>query len=72
MAGYRIMSIFQAIFIAVASVSVLDLEIDFGFNDLLFGEGASGWWSVFPFWAYLFALVAILQFIKAFTVKERR
>lgn len=72
MAGYRTLSILQFLFITLASLSILDLEIKFGMNDAFFGPGATGWWSVFPFWAYLFALVAICQLIKAIIVVEAK
>jgi len=72
MAGYRILSIFQTIFILAAAVSVLDFAVDFGMNEAFFGSSSSDWWSAIAFWAYMFAVVAILQLIKSFTVKESK
>ena len=59
-------------FITITALSVLDLEIKFGMNDAFFGVGATGWWSVFPFWAYLFTFVAICQLVKAIIVTEAK
>lgn len=70
MAGYRILSFFQSIFSLFAVVSVLDEAVDFGMNDAFFGTSTSAWWSMFAFWAYLFAVVAILQLVKCFIVTE--
>ena len=70
MTGYRILSLFQSIFSLFAVVSVLDEAVDFGMNEAFFGSSTSEWWSVFAFWAYLFAVVAILQLVKCFIVKE--
>ncbi len=70
MAGYRILSFFQSIFILFTAVSILDLSVEFGMNEAFFGASTSDWWSVFAFWAYLFAVVAILQLVKCFIVTE--
>lgn len=72
MVGYRVLSILQFVFIFITSLSILDLGVPFGMNDAFFGEGATGWWSVFPFWAYMFALVAICQLVKAIIVTEAK
>ena len=69
MAGYRILSLFQSIFTLFTAVSVLDYAVNFGMNEAFFST-PSTWWSEFAFWAYLFALVAILQLVKCFIVTE--
>lgn len=71
MAGYRIMSLIQSVFILFAAVSVLDAADNIGMNIAFFGGSASFWWSPFAFWAYCFAIVAILQIVKAFTVDDK-
>ena len=79
--AYRILSIIQSLFIAVCGVSVLDLGLafddilsdstsGFGFNELLFGNSESLWWSFMSFWAYCFFAVALLQIIKAIAYKK--
>ena len=70
MAGYRILSFFQSIFILFTAVSILDVAVEFGMNEAFFGTSTSAWWSTFAFWAYLFAVVAILQLVKCFIVTE--
>ncbi|MHA1867279.1 MAG: hypothetical protein ACTSVB_09130 [Candidatus Heimdallarchaeaceae archaeon] len=47
--SYRILSIFQTIFILAAAVSVLDFTVDFGMNDAFFGSSSSDWWSAIAF-----------------------
>ena len=70
MAGYRILSFFQSIITLFTAVSVLDFAVDFGMNEAFFGSLTSTWWSEYAFWAYLFALIAILQLVKCFIVTE--
>ena len=64
------MSIIQGLVIIFAGLVTLDLAVDFGLNQAFFGGSTSGWWSSFAFLGYLFAVVAILQLVKAFTVED--
>jgi len=69
MAGYRIISLIQGIVALFLAISILDFENILGMNDAF--ALATGWWSVYALWAYLIALIAILQVVKAFIVRER-
>jgi len=71
MAGYRILSLIQSVFILFTAISVLDATDGIGMNAAFFGSSTSFWWSPFALWAYCFAVVAILQIVKAFVVKEK-
>jgi hypothetical protein len=71
MAGYRILSLIQSVFILFTAISVLDANDNIGMNVAFFGSSTSFWWSAFAFWAYCFAIVAILQIVKAFIVQEK-
>lgn len=70
MAGYRILSLFQAITVLFLAISVLDTNDLIGLN-AAFGFALTGWWSVAAFWGYLIALAGVLQLVKAFVVRER-
>ena len=70
MSGYRILSIFQAIAALFLALTVFDFGDIMGLN-LALSFGMSPWWTVYTFWGYLIALIAILQLVKAFIVKER-
>ncbi len=70
MAGYRIMSILQFVFILFAGLVTLDLTVDFGLNQAFFQGATTGWWTPFALLGYLFAVVAILQLVKAITVED--
>ncbi len=70
MAGYRIISLFQAIASLFLALSVFDYGGLIGLNsalNLILGT----WWGPYTFWAYLIVLIAILQLVKAFIVRER-
>ena len=81
--AYRILSLIQSFFIFLCGISVLDFGLDlsyvgiggenksFGFNNLLFENSETVWWSTVVFWAYLFFIVAIIQLIKGIVVKEK-
>ncbi len=71
MAGYRILSLIQSVFILFTAISVLDATDGIGMNLAFFGGSSTFWWSSYAFWAYCFAMVAILQIVKAFTVQEK-
>jgi hypothetical protein len=71
MAGYRILSLIQSVFILITAISVLDANDLIGMNNAFFSGVLSDWWSPFAFWAYCFAVVAILQIVKAFIVEEK-
>ena len=51
---------------ALVAIAILPVM---GMNDAF--ALATGWWSVYALWAYLIALIAILQVVKAFIVRER-
>ena len=70
MAGYRILSLFQAIAVIFMAISILDFTDVIGLN-VAFGFALTGWWTVYAFWGYLIALVGLLQLVKAFIVRER-
>ena len=75
MAGYRIISLIQGVVSLFLAISLLDAEGLLGMN-LAFGlanvsAAVVSWWSIFAFWAYLVALIALLQVVKAFIVRER-
>ncbi|MCE7741936.1 MAG: hypothetical protein GOP50_05715 [Candidatus Heimdallarchaeota archaeon] len=70
MAGYRIISLIQGIIALFLGLTVLDAGDIFGMN-AAFGFVLTGWWSMYAFWAYLIALIALLQIAKAITVRER-
>lgn len=69
MAGYRIISLIQGIVALFLGLTILDFENIIGMNNA-FGL-TSGWWSIYALWAYLIALIALLQIVKAFIVRER-
>jgi len=75
MAGYRIISLIQGIITLFLTISILDAEGLLGMNAafglLAVSAATMSWWSIFAFWAYLIALIALLQIVKAFTVRER-
>ncbi|MHA1219583.1 MAG: hypothetical protein ACTSSN_05700 [Candidatus Heimdallarchaeaceae archaeon] len=70
MAGYRIISLFQAIASLFLALSVFDFGNIIMLN-LAFNFGMNPWWTTYTFWGYLIALIAILQLVKAFIVRER-
>jgi hypothetical protein len=70
MAGYRIISLIQGIVALFLGLSVLDAGQVIGMNNA-FAFQLIGWWTVYAFWAYLIAVIAILQIVKAFIVRER-
>ncbi len=70
MAGYRIISLFQAVFGLFLALSVFDFADAIGLNVAL-NFGISPYWSVYAFWGYIIAVIAILQVVKAFIVRER-
>jgi len=69
MAGYRIISLIQGLIALFLGLSVLDFENIIGMNSAF--ALTTGWWSVYALWAYLIALIAILQIVKSFIVRER-
>ncbi len=70
MAGYRIISLIQAIASLFLALTVFDFADVIGLNAGL-NFGISPYWSVYAFWGYIVALIAILQVVKAFIVRER-
>ncbi len=70
MAGYRIISLIQGIIALFLGLTVLDATDVIGMNTA-FAFQLTGWWSMYAFWAYIIALIAILQIVKAFIVRER-
>ncbi len=71
MAGYRIISIIQSLFIIITGISVFDFFNDvIGMNNAFFGVG-SDWWNPFAFWAYCFVIVGLLQLVKGIIVQEK-
>jgi hypothetical protein len=71
MAGYRIISIIQSLFILICGISVFDAFNDIiGINVAFFGSSGSDWWNVFAFWAYCFVVVGLLQLVKGIIVEE--
>ena len=75
--AYKVLTVLQSIFILICGISVLDLAVDFGFNNALFGAdnalgltSTSGWWNIFAFWGYCFLLVGLFQLIKGLTHKS--
>ncbi len=71
MAGYRIISLIQGVISLFLALSILDADGLIGMNAAFGFAVAASWWSMYAFWAYLIALIAILQVVKAFTVRER-
>jgi hypothetical protein len=69
MSGYRIISLIQAVIALFCALTILDFDGIIGLNIAL--AFTTGWWSVYAFWAYSLTLIAILQIVKAFIVKER-
>ncbi len=68
--NYKQYSIVQFIFILVTGLSVLDFGLvaddqDFGFNEFLFEDSDTVWWSIWVVWGYCFIIVAICQLLKA-------
>ncbi len=70
MAGYRIISLIQAVVSLFLALTVFDFEGVIGLNTAL-NFGITPYWSVYAFWGYIIALIAILQVVKAFIVRER-
>ena len=70
MAGYRIISLIQGIVALFLSLTILDAGDVIGMNSA-FAFQLTGWWTMYAFWAYLVALIALLQVVKAFIVRER-
>lgn len=71
MAGYRVISIIQSLFILICGISVFDYSNQLiGMNDAFFGSGTD-WWSTIAFWAYCFVVVGILQLVKGIIVQEK-
>ena len=76
--SYKLLSFIQSIFIILCGVSVLDYGLaplstygsDFGFNEMLFKESDSEWWSVIVFWGYCFLVVGVLQLLKALSAED--
>ncbi|MHA1910267.1 MAG: hypothetical protein ACTSYA_01110 [Candidatus Kariarchaeaceae archaeon] len=73
--SYKLLSFIQSIFITICGVSVLDWGLafeteDFGFNEMLFDNSDSVWWSIYVFWGYCFIVVGILQFLKALSAED--
>ena len=71
MAGYKVISIIQSLFILICGISVFDFNDYIGMNAAFFGAGASDWWNVFAFWAYCFVVVGLLQLVKGIIVQEK-
>ena len=75
MTGYRIISFIQGIVSLFLALSLLDAEglitMNAAFGLSKVSDAVMSWWSIFAFWAYLIALIALLQIVKAFIVKER-
>ncbi|MHA2251745.1 MAG: hypothetical protein ACXAD7_15380 [Candidatus Kariarchaeaceae archaeon] len=75
MGNYKLFTIIQSIAILLVGISVFDygyavaeniLTSDgIGFNDALFSEDGSEWWSMVVFWGYGFLIVGIVQLLKA-------
>jgi hypothetical protein len=70
MAGYRIISLFQSVAGLFLALTVFDFAGVIGLNAAL-NFGMSPYWTVYTFWGYIIALIAILQVVKAFIVRER-
>ncbi|MCG3217988.1 MAG: hypothetical protein KAR35_03225 [Candidatus Heimdallarchaeota archaeon] len=77
--SYKLLSFIQSIFILVCGISVLDYGLaiydildpkDFGFNEMLFDDSSSEWWSMIVFWGYCFLVVGVLQFLKALSAED--
>lgn len=69
MAGYKIISAIQTVLGLFLAVGYLDSAVDFGMLTAFFGTSTSTWWSPVAFFAYLVAVICILQLVKVFTVK---
>ena len=81
MAAYQSLSIGQFFFILFCGFSVLDFGISMdqageddanglGFNKLIFDSAEGPFWGMFQFWGYCMIIVAILQLLKAITVRS--
>ena len=71
MAGYKVISIIQSLFILICGVSVFDATDFIGMNLAFFGSSTSDWWNIFAFWAYCFVVVGLLQLVKGIIVEEK-
>ena len=81
MAAYQSLSIGQFFFILFCGFSVLDFGVGWsqmgdedanslGFNELVFDDAGGPFWGMFQFWGYCMIIVAILQLLKAITVRS--
>lgn len=71
MAGYKVISIIQSLFILICGISIFDAADFIGMNAAFFGSGVSDWWNPFAFWAYCFVVVGLLQLVKGIIVQEK-
>ena len=81
MAAYQSLSIGQFFFILFCGFSVLDFGVGLsqineedahglGFNELFFDDAEGPFWGTIQFWGYCMIIVAILQLLKAITVRS--